>query len=130
MTKISSYNFLYVLCLNKLINKKIIFGYTLSGIKFGKSEYGLYDNINISDDGNIITMNNKKEFIILSGDNLSKINISENEKIINSLDEIKNTNWLQFDYFLRGQDESFNKIITFFEKKDGKNKISSIDLGN
>ena len=30
MTKISSYNFLYVLCFNKANNQKIIFGYTLS----------------------------------------------------------------------------------------------------
>ena len=52
LVKISSSNFLYVLCLNKKNNKKIIFGYTLSGIKFSKSAYGFYDNINFTEDGN------------------------------------------------------------------------------
>ena len=108
----------------------VIFGYTLSGIKFAKSEYGFYDNININKDGNIITMKNKKEFTILSGSDLSKINIDENEEVINSLKDIKSSNWLQTDFFLRGQDENLNEIITFFDKKDGKNKIKSINLIN
>jgi hypothetical protein len=130
ITKISPFNFLYVLCGNKLNNKMIIFGYTLSGIKFAKSDNGLYDNININKDGNIITMRNKNKFTILSGSDLSKLNIPENEEVMNSLKEIKNTNWMQADFFLRDKDYEFNEIITFFENKDGKNKIRYMNLVN
>ena len=130
LTKISSFNFLYILCFNKQKNRNIIFGYTLSGMNFAKSAYGLYDNINFTEDGNIITMNNKKEFIILSGSDLTKLNIPDDEEIMNNLKEIKCTNWLQFDYFLRGQNEEFNEIITFFENKDGNTNIRAINMCN
>ena len=75
MLKISSYNFLYILCFNKLNNKKRIFGYTLSGIRFAKSKYDSYDNIDFIEDGNLITLRQKthKKIIILSGSDLTKI---------------------------------------------------------
>ena len=130
LTKISSFNFLYILCFNKQKKRNIIFGYTLSGMNFSKSEYGLYDNINFTEDGNIITMNNKQEFTILSGSDLTKLNIPENEEIIKNLKEIKSTNWLQFDYFRRGQNEDFNEIITFFENKGGNTSIRAINMNN
>ena len=130
LTKISLFNFLYILCFNKQKKRNIIFGYTLSGMNFAKSEYGLYDNINFTEDGNIITMNNKQEFTILSGSDLTKLNIPENEEIIKNLKEIKSTNWLQFDYFRRGQNEDFNEIITFFENKDGNTSIRAINMNN
>jgi WD40 repeat protein len=66
MLKTSSFNFLYLLCLNKINNKKIIFGYTLSGMKFAKSAYDSYDNISINEDGDIITMDESKNMILLS----------------------------------------------------------------
>ena len=50
---------------NKLKKGKIIFGYTLSGIQFAKSEYGSYDNISFTKRGNIITVNEEKELNIL-----------------------------------------------------------------
>ena len=128
VTKVSSYNFLFVLCFNKKNNKKVIFGYTLSGIKFAKSEYGFYDNINFDEDGNIITMNDKKEFTILSGDDLTKLKIPESKEAFHSLKEIKNTNWLEYDYFLRGENEDFNPIVTYFENDSGKNIIKAIEV--
>ena len=130
LVKISSSNFLYVLCLNKKNNKKIIFGYTLSGIKFSKSAYGFYDNINFTEDGNIITMNNKSDFTILSGNQLKKLTIDFNEETKNKLKEINNTNWLQYDYFMRGLDQELNEIITFFENKEGKNQFRVIKKVN
>ena len=130
MTKISSYNFLYVLCFNKANNQKIIFGYTLSGIKFAKSEYGFYDNINFTRDGNVLTMNNKKDLTILSGSDLRKLNNIDDNETIKIINEIKYTNWIQYDYFLRGKDEEFNEILTFFENKERKNIIRSINVSN
>ena len=130
MTKISSYNFLYVLCFNKTNNQKIIFGYTLSGIKFAKSEYGFYDNINFTRDGNVLTMNNKKDLTILSGSDLRKLNNIDDNETIKIINEIKYTNWIQYDYFLRGKDEEFNEILTFFENKERKNIIRSINVSN
>ena len=133
MMKISSFNFLYLLCINKLKNEnnKIIIGYTLSGLKFAKSKYGLYDNINFTEDGDLIMLNNKKSIIILSGSDLSEIQISiEDEEVEKNIETIQNTNWLQFDYFMRGQDEEYKKIITFFEKDKGNDYISSINVSN
>ena len=119
----SSYNFLYILCFNKINNKKIIFGYTLSGMKFAKSEYALYDNINFDEAGNIITMNNKKDFTILSGSDLTNLNDLSNGE--NAIKGIQNTNWLQFDYYMEGRDEEFNKIITFLGNDDKQNCIKA-----
>ena len=132
--KISTYNFLYILCINKLKdekNNKIIIGYTLSGIKFAKSEYGLYDNINFDKDGNIITLNNKNKIVILSGSDLTKLKInSEDEETNKIINEMKDTNWLQYNYFMRGQEEELNEIITFLETGKRNNYIKSIKVNN
>ena len=130
MMKISSYNFLYVLCINIKINKKVFFGYTLSGMKFAKSNYGLYDNINFTIKGNIITLNNKKDIIILSGSDLTELNISDNKQITNIIKKIKYMNWLQFNYFLRGQDDKYNEVLTFLDNKRGENYIRTLNLSN
>ena len=124
--KISSYNFLYIICLNKTKkeNNKVIFGYTLSGMKFAKSDYGLYDDINFNEDGNIITRHNKTTLQFLSGSNLSKLNIIFDQGIYNKLKEIKITNWFQYDFFKKGQNEEFKQILTFFGKeKDKETKV-------
>ena len=73
MAKISSFNFLYILCYNKVNNKTVIFGYTLSGLKFAKSEYGIFDNLSFTENGNIVTMNNKEEVVVFSGSDLTRI---------------------------------------------------------
>ena len=118
MAKISSFNFLYVLCFNKIKNQTVIFGYTLSGLNFAKSEYGLYDNISFTGNGNIVTMNNKKEVLVLSGSDLSRINMSEDEESMKIINELKGTNWMQFDCFLRRFEEDISKIITFFHQEN------------
>ena len=125
MVKISSYNFLYALCYNQLNDKKRIFGYTLSGIRFAKSEYGSYNNINFNEDGNIITFDQKteKNIIILSGSNLAKINISEktyDKEAFEEIKKLKPIKWMEYDFFFRKDDEKLNKIITFFDEDKEK----------
>ena len=102
--------------LNGVINqKKIIVGYTFSGIKFARSKYGTYTNINVTEDGNILTIDNEKNIIILSGSDLTKLYIYEGD-----LKEIKCTNWIQYDCFMRKEEENMSKILTYFtEQKDG-----------
>ena len=122
MTKVSPYNFLYVLCSNKKKNKKIIFGYTFSGIKFAKSNYGLFDNINIDKNGNIITLVNKKEILILSGSNLKILNNDE----LKALKKENVINWLQYDNFFRRDIDKIRerKIITYFEYKESEKEYN------
>ena len=134
MVKISPFNFLYVLCLNKINNKKIIFGYTLSGLRFAKSEYGSYDNINITEEGNIIAMIDKKKITFLSGNDLRKINNSELNEDATIIDEIKNVipqKCIQYDYLYRMDDDQLKRIITYFTKNE-KNEyiIKTLDLSD
>ena len=137
MVKISSFNFMYILCLNKNNKKKIIFGYTLSGIKFAKSEYGLYDNISFNEGGDLITLNEQKNIKILSGSNLTEIKISDlnyDKKIIEKIKGINPLKWIQYNHFVRLGDDNQNRIFTFFDKEENKDKkefyIRTINLSN
>ena len=130
MTKVSSFNFLYILCFNKINKKKIIFGYTFAGIKFAKSDYGLYDNINVTEYGNIITLNNKKELTLLSGSNLEKLNIYEDKNYKDALKDIKFNNWMQYDYFFRNDEENMSKIITYFNEQKNEFLIKTLSLSD
>ena len=130
MTKVSSYNFLYVLCFNKVNFKNIIFGYTLSGLKFAKSEYGRYDNISINEDGNILTMNYKEELLILSGNDLKRLNNLNDKEIIDEIKNLKHIPWLQFDYFNRSKEAEHNEIITCLKNKMGANYIKTININS
>ena len=117
MTKVSPYNFLYILCFNKLNKKNIIFGYTLSGIRFAKSDYGIYDNISIIEDGNIMTNLNKKEMIILSGSDLTRLNLLDNNNFSDFLNKTKTIGWSQYDCFYRMDDEEMRKIVTYLNQE-------------
>ena len=130
MTKVSPYNFLYVLCFNKIKNKKVIFGYTFSGIKFAKSYYGLFDNISINENGNIITIDNQNEIVILSGSDLKILNNSEVLAIKEKLKDIKIVNWLQYSNFLKIDDDKMWKIITCFDKQQNGYSIRALNLTN
>ena len=68
-------------------------------------------------------MNNKNDFTILSGSDLTNLNSMNDVDFENN--EIKNSNWLQFDYFMKGKDEQFDKIITYLGNEDGKNFIKA-----
>ena len=102
-TKISPMNFLYIMCYNKKREQFIIFGYTLSGLKFAKSSYGYYRNFDFTTIGNIICLINENELGILSAYNLNSIKINKNdndyEKYQQVKNSIKNGRWLQFDDF-------------------------------
>ena len=115
--KISTFNFLYILCYNKIKNKSVIFGYTLCGLKFAKSDYGLYDNICFTGNGNLVTMNNGKEITVLSGHKLRKINMDgdkETMEAVNEINKVNGANWIHFDCFLRKFEYDISKIVTYF----------------
>jgi len=77
MAKVSQNNLLYVICFNRNIGKSIIFGYTLSGLKFAKSDYSFYTNIEFTSGGNVVTLENNSILTILNGYNLKEIEIDE-----------------------------------------------------
>ena len=82
LAKVSPLNFLYVLCYDKHKNSKVIFGYTLNGLKFAKSDYGNYENFDFIE----------KTFIPIEKDNY--IQMSE-FKINNACNrnQISNHHW-------------------------------------
>jgi len=103
MAKISPMNLLYIMCFNLKRKETIIFGYTLSGLKFAKSEYSSYANIDFTKNGNIISLLNENKITILEGYNLDKIKINEKGKdyeLFHQVEkEIKGIKWMQFNYF-------------------------------
>ena len=103
MAKISPMNLLYIMCFNLKRKETIIFGYTLSGLKFAKSEYSSFANIDFTKNGNIISLLNENKVTILEGHNLDKIKINENGKDYKLLHQvekdIKGAKWMQFNYF-------------------------------
>ena len=132
MAKISPLNYLYIICYNKDKKASIIFGYTLTGLKFAKSDYGFYDNIDFTMNGNIITLKNHMELCILSGSKLSnvKMNIydSHYEDYMKKCDIIKNAVYLRFNYFIIEIDseKKYIKIITYYKAKE--NKLSTLNV--
>ena len=131
MAKISYYNFLYILCFNTKRNQTTIFGYTLSGLKFAKSEYGLYDNISFTKNGNVVTMDNRENIVFFSGSDLSRLKINQDEETSNVINKIKGAFWMEFDFFMRKFDDNISKIATFIipdEKKDYK--IQTLNVEN
>ena len=130
MAKVSENNLLYVICFNKILRKNIIFGYSLSGMKFAKSEYSLFSNLEFTPGGNIITLENNSKLGILYGYNLQKMNINEKDddyqklsKILESFNKNNdNIGWIQFDNFKKyyGTDRS---IISFTKESNKKNNI-------
>ena len=128
MAKISQMNFLYVMCLNKIMNHSIILGYTLSGIKFAKSDYGYFMNIDFTKSGNIVSLINKMDICILCGSNLKRIQIKENDgdckEFINKQKEVDGALWMQYDYFTRKKDNSKKRIISYIAKDYSFNTIN------
>ena len=131
MTKISNYNFLYILCFNTKRNQTTIFGYTLSGLKFAKSEYGLYDNISFTKNGNVVTMDNRENIVFFSGSDLSRLKINDDEETFNVMSKIKGAFWMEFDCFMRKFDDNISKILTFINPSEKKEyKIQTLPVEN
>ena len=126
--KISSFNFLYFICFDKIKNTSVIFGYTLSGIKFAKSDYGFYENFDFTNNGNLVTLKNRKILCILSGSNLEPIKTNDSfDKICN---KIKKPIYLNYNYYLiKEEDEkySYNKVITYLNEE---NNLIPIDVSD
>ena len=102
LAKISPMNFLYIMCYNKNRKQFIIFGYTLSGLKFAKSSYSYFiTNFYFTTIGNIICVKNWKEICILTANNLNQIKMnSKDEDFIkfNKVQKsIRNVKWIQYD---------------------------------
>ena len=141
MAKISPLNFLYVQCINMKTKNSIIFGYTLNGLYFAKSKYGLYDSLDFTKNGNIVTFANKNELVVLNGYDLKNVvckNLdSKSNKILASVKEkIKNSSWVNFNYLCRRNeiDKKIIKCITFShyfaDKKKVVNLIESADVSD
>jgi hypothetical protein len=141
MAKISPLNFLYVQCFNTNINTSIIFGYTLNGLYFAKSKYDLYDSLDFTKNGNIVTFVNKNELEVLNGYDLKKIEYknldNKSNKELNILREkIKNSSWVNFNYLFRRREEDNKivKLITFsystLDKKRVYNFINFADVSD
>ena len=130
MVKVSENNLLYVICFNKRKGKNIIFGYSLSGLKFAKSEYSLFTNLEFTPGGNIITLENNSKLKILYGYNLQEMNLNEKDndyqKYIKMLQSFNNDNdnigWIQFNDYKKyyGNERS---IISFTKEINKKNYI-------
>ena len=131
MAKISPMNLLYVLCLKKKNKHSIIFGYTLSGIRFAKSDYGYFTNIDFTKSGNIVSLINKMDIGILSGSTLKKIIIRDHDDNDNDCKEflrkqkkIEGALWMQYDYFIRKNNNTKCRIISFIAKDFSFNTIN------
>ena len=128
--KVSPLNFLYVLCFNKQKNSKIILGYTLNGIKFAKSEYGNYETIDFTENGNIVTFQRMGKLYILSGSNLDSIKMERDSQEFEVINKIINPIWLKYEFFLRKErrDEYIHKkIITYI---NDKNSLINLDVSD
>jgi len=119
MAKISPMNFIYIMCYNKKRKESIIFGYTLSGIKFAKSMYSYYTSLDFTKNGNIISVVNECEINILFGHNLERMIINKEdkdyEKYLQIQKGIKDAKWMQFNYFKNYYGRERN-IISYLSK--------------
>ena len=131
IAKVSPNNFLYALCYDKQKNSCVIFGYTLNGLKFAKSEYGYYNNFDFTENGNIVTLKQMEKLCIFSGSNLDHIKIYNNNfHDFEVLNKIKNPIWLKYDYFLqkdKNEEYIHSRIITYI---NDKKTLITIDVSN
>ena len=91
MAKVSPVNLLYLICFNRVVGQTVIFGYSLSGIKFAKSAYSFYSNLEFTQSGNIITLINKSEIKLLYGHDLNEMIMNEEDKDYKKYINVKNS---------------------------------------
>jgi WD40 repeat protein len=112
MAKVSNNNFLYIMCFNRKEKISVIFGYTLTGIKFAKSQNEYYCNFDFTKSGNIVTYNYEK-IIILNAYNLkTKLINEEDPEFIELLEvnkKVKGADWVEFNYYSKRN--NYNVIV-------------------
>ena len=129
LAKISPLNYLYILCFNKKKEKSQIFGYTLNGIFFAKSSYELYDTLDFTKNGNIVTWLNKSEIKVLNAYNLEEK--EQRREIHKQLNKLNESSWIKFDYFSnKNYLETNTKIITYTNVESKNNVIKTLDISN
>ena len=108
------------MCFDKINKNTIIFGYTLTGIKFAKSEGGYFCNIDFTRSGNIVSLFNYNEICILNGYNLKRKNISEEEsgfqEFLEEKNNIEGSVWMEFIFFARKNSNEDSNIILYIKK--------------
>ncbi len=126
--KISSFNFLYFICFDKIKNTSVIFGYTLSGIKFAKSDYGYYMGIDFTKSVNLVSLINKMDIGILYGSNLKRLQVKESDsdckEFMDKQKVLYGALWMQYDYFTRTKSNSKKRIISYLAKDYSFNTIN------
>ena len=112
MAKISNNNFLYIMCFNRKEKISIIYGYTLTGIKFTKSQNGYYCNIDFTRSGNIVSYFNYDEIVVLNAYNLKRKLINEEEPEYKELQDVnqkvKGSDWVEFNYYSKTNNNEKN----------------------
>ena len=128
MAKVSPINFLYIMCFDMKEKKSIIYGYTLTGIRFAKNKGGVYCNIDFTRSGNIVSLLDHKKLCILNSYDLTKKeNVYNENNYTEDLNELKNlegATWLEYNYYVSRPDSLDSKRINnaiIYTKKE-KNK--------
>ena len=126
MAKVSNNNFLYIIYFDKIKRDSIIFGYTLTWIKFVKSTGDYYCNKDFTKNGNIISLLNNNEICILNGYNLVKKVINEEDPRFKDFHKIgkivEGSVWMEFNYFYRRNEER-NSIICIKKRQKPEENI-------
>ena len=131
MAKVSPINLLYVICFNRNNGKSIIFGYSLSGLKFAKSNYSHYSSLDFTRSGNVISLINASKLKLLNGHNLREIKPNEEDKDYKKFFNVKQSfysnsdtiGWVQFNDFKKyyGIDRS---VISYTTKEQNKKEFN------
>ena len=120
MAKVSNNNFLYIMCYNKIKKTSIIFGYTLTGIKFAKSPEGYFCNIDFTQSGNIVSLFNFNKIYVLNAYDLASKDINEEQPDFKDFYEeekrLDGSVWMEFNYFRRENNNEDNNIIIYIKK--------------
>ena len=120
MAKVSNNNFLYIMCYNKIKKTSIIFGYTLTGIKFAKSPEGYFCNIDFTQSGNIVSLFNFNKIYVLNAYDLARKDINEEQPDFKDFYEeekrLDGSVWMEFNYFRRENNNEDNNIIIYIKK--------------
>ena len=130
MAKVSPINFLYILCFDLKEKKSVIYGYTLTGIRFAKHKGGLYCNIDFTRNGNIVSLLDQNELCILNSYDLTKKeNLYNQIQYSEDLKELKNiegASWLEFNYYVKKPDSTsnnrINNAIIYIKKEKNKDE--------